>query len=75
MGNVCIGELSNCMCVLCRTKADSSARPATHGVTEVQHLGGNLGKRNVARGREKKRPFTEEPPSPVAMPGNDSDSE
>ena len=75
MGNVCIGELSNCMCVLCRTKADSSARPATHGVTDVQHLGFNLGKKNVARGREKKRPRTEEPPSPVAMPGKDADSD
>ena len=76
MGNVCLGYMSArmCNCVQCRTLAPDSVRVFTTGVTDVQHLGGNIGKKNVAHGRNMKRKFDEEPPSPVNMQ-RDSDSE
>ena len=79
MGNVCIGHMSArmCNCPLCRTVQPGSVRLATDGVTDVQDLGGNIGKKNVAQGRNTKRKFNESPPSPVGIHGmkRDSDTE
>ena len=83
MGNVCIGHMSGrmCNCPRCRTVQEGSAsvRLPTDGVTDVQDLGGNIGKKNVAKGRNMKRKFNDSPPSPVGIHGmqrdSDSDSE
>ena len=66
-----------CNCPLCCTVQPGSVRLATDGVTDVQDLGGNIGKKNVAQGRNMKRKFNESPPSPVGIHGmkRDSDTE